>query len=225
MPTTSPDPPIALKVWPKGRLSRQELFGSVQRFGRLVEDRGIGLEDVRHPEGDVEGGVLSRRITGDPGSEEFPAEQRVDLALGSMVVPPLFGAHRGPPFGSGWLGNAPRRARHVNPLLKISCREAGHCQPCRQAGEEASPDPGDSRPEHRAAFPAEVLTHAVAPQAIADVIAFPVSDAATPVSGRYCRLTALDDPAWVRESRYSDDRCASRAPVLEAGATGNVRRR
>jgi hypothetical protein len=26
----------------------------------------------------------------------------------------------------------------------MSCREAGHCQPCRQAGEEASPDPGDS---------------------------------------------------------------------------------
>jgi len=26
----------------------------------------------------------------------------------------------------------------------MSCREAGHCQPCRRAGEEASPDPGDS---------------------------------------------------------------------------------
>ena len=32
-----------------------------------------------------------------------------------------------------------------NPLLKISCRAAGHYQGCRQAGEEASPDHGDSR--------------------------------------------------------------------------------
>jgi NAD(P)-dependent dehydrogenase (short-subunit alcohol dehydrogenase family) len=38
-------------------------------------------------------------------------------------------------------------------------------------------------PANRAAFPAELLEHAVAPQAIADVIAFLVSDAAAPVSG------------------------------------------
>jgi hypothetical protein len=36
------------------------------------------------------------------------------------------------------------RLAHVNPLLKISCRKAGHYQACRQAGEEASPDHGDS---------------------------------------------------------------------------------
>jgi NAD(P)-dependent dehydrogenase (short-subunit alcohol dehydrogenase family) len=36
---------------------------------------------------------------------------------------------------------------------------------------------------NRAMFPAEVMAHAVAPQAIADVIAFLVSDAAAPVSG------------------------------------------
>jgi hypothetical protein len=29
--------------------------------------------------------------------------------------------------------------------MKSSCREAGHYQVCRQAGEEASPDHGDSR--------------------------------------------------------------------------------
>lgn len=38
-------------------------------------------------------------------------------------------------------------------------------------------------PDDRAVFPAEVMAHAVAPAAIADVIAFLVSDAAAPVSG------------------------------------------
>jgi NAD(P)-dependent dehydrogenase (short-subunit alcohol dehydrogenase family) len=38
-------------------------------------------------------------------------------------------------------------------------------------------------PANRATFPAEVMAHTVAPKAIADVIAFLVSDAAAPVSG------------------------------------------
>ena len=38
-------------------------------------------------------------------------------------------------------------------------------------------------PTNRAIFPAEAIAHAVAPEAIADVIAFLVSDAAAPVSG------------------------------------------
>jgi NAD(P)-dependent dehydrogenase (short-subunit alcohol dehydrogenase family) len=38
-------------------------------------------------------------------------------------------------------------------------------------------------PTNRAIFPAEAIVHAVAPEAIADVIAFLVSDAAAPVSG------------------------------------------
>src|SRR6266566_1437717 len=38
-----------------GEMRRQELSGSVQCSGRLVEDRVIGLEDVRHPGGDVKG--------------------------------------------------------------------------------------------------------------------------------------------------------------------------
>ena len=38
-------------------------------------------------------------------------------------------------------------------------------------------------PANRATFPAGVMAHAVAPEAIADVIAFLVSDAAAPVSG------------------------------------------
>jgi hypothetical protein len=37
-----------------GELRRQELSGSVQRRGRFVEDRVIGLEDVGHAGGDVE---------------------------------------------------------------------------------------------------------------------------------------------------------------------------
>jgi NAD(P)-dependent dehydrogenase (short-subunit alcohol dehydrogenase family) len=38
-------------------------------------------------------------------------------------------------------------------------------------------------PTNRATFPAEVMTHTVAPEAIAGVIAFLISDAAAPVSG------------------------------------------
>ena len=38
-------------------------------------------------------------------------------------------------------------------------------------------------PTNRATFPSEVMAHAVAPEAIAGVIAFLVSDAAAPVSG------------------------------------------
>jgi NAD(P)-dependent dehydrogenase (short-subunit alcohol dehydrogenase family) len=38
-------------------------------------------------------------------------------------------------------------------------------------------------PANQAAFPAEMMAHAVAPEAIAEVIAFLVSDAAAPVSG------------------------------------------
>src|SRR5260221_14589008 len=49
-----------------------------------------------------------------------------------------------PSVGVGWAA-LPGGLAHVNPLLKISCREAGHYQACRQAGDEASPDHGDSR--------------------------------------------------------------------------------
>src|SRR3954451_24494775 len=49
---------------------RQEPSGSVQRRGRFVKDRVIGLEDVGHPRGDVEddldvrGGGLLREADG-----------------------------------------------------------------------------------------------------------------------------------------------------------------
>src|SRR4051794_23536178 len=51
-------------------MRRQELSGSVQRRGRFVKDRVIGLEDVGHPRGDVEddldvrGGGLLREADG-----------------------------------------------------------------------------------------------------------------------------------------------------------------
>ena len=37
--------------------------------------------------------------------------------------------------------------------------------------------------KNRAALPEEMLAHAVAPDAVADIIAFLVSDAASPISG------------------------------------------
>src|SRR5438067_10545905 len=110
-----------------GEMCRQELSGPVQRRGRLVEDRVVGLEDVRYSgsnvEGDLdvgggglpgeadgvveedlvgsglddqgrqagqfgedradeaEGGVVSRRVVGDPGLEGLWAEQRVGVAF------------------------------------------------------------------------------------------------------------------------------------------------
>ena len=110
------------------RCADRSSSGSVQRGGRFVEHRGIRLEDVGHPGGDVEGDldigdggypreakrvveqnlvtsglddqgrqagqvseygadqaegrVLSLRIVGDTGREQFSVEQRVDVALG-----------------------------------------------------------------------------------------------------------------------------------------------
>src|SRR5205809_7287235 len=48
-------------------MRRQELSGSVQCRGRFVEDRIEGLEDVRHPGGDVEGDL-------DVGGGSLPGE-------------------------------------------------------------------------------------------------------------------------------------------------------
>jgi hypothetical protein len=51
-------------------MRRQELSGSVQCGGCFVKDRVIGLEDVGHPRGDVEGnldvggGGMSREADG-----------------------------------------------------------------------------------------------------------------------------------------------------------------
>src|ERR1700734_4084357 len=43
------------------------------------------------------------------------------------------------------LATPPGELAYVSPLLNIPGREEGQCQACRQAGEEASPDHGDSR--------------------------------------------------------------------------------
>jgi hypothetical protein len=86
--------------------------------------------------GDVGGQRLRRRqlpeqppllADAEVGREGRLPQDRVEILL-------LLGAHGGSPFGRGWFGSAPGRARHVNPLLKISCWEAGCFQPCRQAG-------------------------------------------------------------------------------------------
>jgi hypothetical protein len=51
-----------------------------------------------------------------------------------------------PPLpGLAWPASGPGRARPCQSAAEISCREAGHYQAGRQAGEEASPDHGDSR--------------------------------------------------------------------------------
>src|ERR1700733_1735141 len=50
-----------------GEMRRQELPGSVERCRRFVEYRVIGLEDVRHPRGDVQGDL-------DVGSGGLPGE-------------------------------------------------------------------------------------------------------------------------------------------------------
>src|SRR3954447_10150517 len=51
------------------------------------------------------------------------------------------------PFGEGWFGAAPGRALLCQSTAEISCRVAGHFQPCCQTGEQASPDHSDSRDE------------------------------------------------------------------------------
>jgi hypothetical protein len=38
-----------------GEMRREELSSSVQCLGRFIEERVVGLEDVRHRRGDVEG--------------------------------------------------------------------------------------------------------------------------------------------------------------------------
>src|SRR5258708_7167280 len=48
-----------------------------------------------------------------------------------------------PSAGLAWPRS--RLARPGQSAAEISCREAGHYQACRQEGEEASPDQGDSR--------------------------------------------------------------------------------
>src|ERR1022692_934810 len=50
------------------------------------------------------------------------------------------------------LGSAPRRACPCQSAAEISCRDAGNNQARRQAGEEASPDPGDSRDRSTVVF-------------------------------------------------------------------------
>ena len=81
----------------------------------------------------------------------------VDVAIGGEGCLPqecvealsLFGAHGGSPFG--WNSPGSTQAGSPNVAAEISCLGAGHRQCCRQAGEEVSPDRGDSRPRNTAA--------------------------------------------------------------------------
>jgi hypothetical protein len=67
--------------------------------------------------------------------------------------------------------------------------------PARDPGEAVAPQLLDP-PQTETTFPIKVMAHAVAPEAIADVIAFLVSDAAVHFAGRSCRLMALREPTW-----------------------------
>ncbi len=169
-----------------GQMRRQELSGPVQCGGRFVEDRVKGLEDVRHPGGDVEGdldvggGGLSRQASSIPsmvtsavGTAPSAAAVTVTSADSGCADDNSRSSRRCSPtslptgkadcrrtasrfsrcsvltedlpFGRDWLGSAPRWARPRQTAAQISCREAGLSQPCRQAGDKASPDHGDSR--------------------------------------------------------------------------------
>src|SRR3981081_245216 len=59
-----------------GEMRRQELSGSVQRRGRFVEDRVIGLEDVGHTGGDLEG-ALDVRGGSLPGEADGVVEENL----------------------------------------------------------------------------------------------------------------------------------------------------
>jgi hypothetical protein len=74
-------------------------------------------------------------------------------------------------------------ARHIDWSLTVGRRRTHHTV-------EIAP------PQTGAAFPAKAMADAVAPEAIADVIAFLVSDAAVQFAGRSCQLTALREPTW-----------------------------
>src|SRR5438270_5143021 len=68
-----------------GEMRRQELSGSVQRRGRFVEDPVIGLEDVGHRGGDVEGDL-------DVGGDSLPGEAQSGTwgwGAGAPRTPPI----------------------------------------------------------------------------------------------------------------------------------------
>jgi hypothetical protein len=73
--------------------------------------------------------------------------------------------------------------------MKISCRETGHYQACRQAGEDASPDHGDSRGRSTAEpiFPGQPCRRRSAAAAAASitgsVVSSPASKAPNEITG------------------------------------------
>jgi NAD(P)-dependent dehydrogenase (short-subunit alcohol dehydrogenase family) len=73
---------------------------------------------------------------------------------------------------------------------------------------------------NRATFPAEAMAHTVAPEAIAGVIAFLVSEAAAPVSGAILPATAHKELSNLRSHRRPKSGKGKSGGRCTVGASG-----
>ena len=145
----------------------QDVYAAVE-----VQDNVAGLGSV---DGDLGGGDAAQRGGGhgDLGGQRLRGEQLRSSRRCSLRSMPAGKADcrkiasrfsrcsvltQDLPSVGAWLGSAPRRACPCRSAAEIPCREAGHYQACRQAGEQASPDHGDSCDRTRAPKVLMVLT-------------------------------------------------------------------
>jgi NAD(P)-dependent dehydrogenase (short-subunit alcohol dehydrogenase family) len=96
--------------------------------------------------------------------------------LGSGAIVHVAGAGLEPSGGMAAYATSKAALVHLTRVLDVELRPHGI------RVNAVAPQLLDT-PDNRGVFPAEVMKHAVAPEAIGDVIAFLVSDTAAPVSG------------------------------------------
>ena len=146
----SPAPPIRRSRPPRGRRPGRGQGRPDREAGRIRDRYQLGQRAVRSGRaGQVAAGAVAelhdRLVAGDAGGLE-PAKR--ELVVHDEDIERIQGRRDqrriSPSVGIGWAAHPTGLAR-VNPLLKVSRREADHSQPCRQAGDKASPDHGDSR--------------------------------------------------------------------------------